>query len=124
MVVTSRTRFHFAGKCSSDDHPDVWILAHELRRRAGARYDHQRVGIAPATQPINIVTALHQSRCAFAALVAVVAADVDPLQSIWRPGSAPAAVVGGVGVGRAKERKAMEAMMEEAVMEAVPERDS
>ena len=54
------------------------------------------------------------------ALVAVVAADVDPLQSIWRPSSAPAAVVGGVGEGRADERKAMEAVMEAVAMERDP----
>ena len=53
------------------------------------------------------------------ALVAVAAADVDPLQSIGRPDSAPAAVVGGVGEGRANERKAIEAVME-AMAETVP----
>src|SRR5579864_6431603 len=46
-----------------------------------------------------------------------VPADIDPLQSIGRPVSAPAAVVAGVEEGRAKEGKAMEAMMEEAVVE-------
>ena len=51
------------------------------------------------------------------ALVAVAAADVDPLQSIGRPGSAPAAVVGGVGEGRANESKAIEAVMEAVAME-------
>ena len=75
------------------------------------------------------MAALHQSRYSSTALVAVVAADVDPLRSIGRPHPAPAAVVGGVGVvGRAKERKTMEAVMEEvvvmeAVMESVVERE-
>src|SRR5882724_8687154 len=46
-----------------------------------------------------------------AALVVAVAADVDPLQSIWRPQPAPAVVVAGVGIGRAKERKTIEAVM-------------
>jgi hypothetical protein len=53
-------------------------------------------------------------------LVAVVVADVGPMQSISRPHSAPAIVVVSVViVGRAgEEREAMEAMMEETVMEA------
>src|SRR5258708_22290461 len=54
-------------------------------------------------------------------LVAVAAADVDPLQSIGRPDSAPATVVGGVGEGRADERKAVEAVMEAVTMEPVRE---
>ena len=48
------------------------------------------------------------------ALVTVVGADVDPLQSVWRPHPAPAAIVGGVGERRANERKAIEAVMDEA----------
>src|ERR1700687_85335 len=75
--------------------------------------------VAPAPHQINMVAALHQSRCV-RPLVAIVAADVDPLQPIWRPRSAPAAVVGGVGIGRAKERKAMEAVMEAMMGEVVP----
>src|SRR5436190_23885221 len=51
------------------------------------------------------------------ALVTVVAADVDPLRSIGRPGSAPTAIVGGVGERCADERKAMEAVMEAVAME-------
>jgi hypothetical protein len=53
-------------------------------------------------------------------LVAVVVADVDRLQSISRPHSAPAIVVavGRVGERYADERKAMEAVMEEGAMEA------
>ena len=51
------------------------------------------------------------------ALVAVAAADVDPLRSIGRPGSAPTAVVGGVGERRADERKPMEAVMEAVATE-------
>jgi hypothetical protein len=43
MVVTSRTGFPFAGKSCRDDHHDVWILAHELRRRDETRYNHQHV---------------------------------------------------------------------------------
>src|SRR6266566_1586723 len=79
--------------------------------------------ITPAIRRISMVDALPQSRCGSAALVVVVATDVGPLQSIRRPHSAPAAVVSGVGEGRANERKAMEAVMEEAVMEAIPERE-
>src|SRR5260370_23948761 len=62
------------------------------------------------------------SRALRKALVAVVAADIDPSQSIGRPHSAPAAVIVGVVVGRANEGNAMEAVMEE-VAPAV-ERDS
>src|SRR4051812_26779037 len=71
-------------------------------------------GVAPATRRINMVAALYRSRCA--SVVVVIAADVDPLQSVGRPHSAPAAIVGGVGEGHTNERKAMEAVME-AVME-------
>jgi hypothetical protein len=59
-------------------------------------------------------------------LIVVIAAKVDPSQSIRCPGSAPAAVVGGIGNGCANEREAAEAMMEAvipetkvAIMEAV-----
>src|SRR6266850_4983691 len=71
-----------------------------------------------AVQPATRQASLQQLT---RSLVAVVAADVDPLQSIGRPGSAPAAVVGGVGEGRANERKAMEAVMEAVAMEPVRE---
>lgn len=59
-------------------------------------------------------------------LVAVVVADVDPLRSKSRPHSAPAivVVVGGVDERRAKEAEAVEATMEEAVMEAGVERET
>jgi hypothetical protein len=60
---------------------------------------------------------------AVSAALVDVAADVDPPQSTCGPHSAPAAVVGGVDKGRADERKPIEAMMEAAVMEAVPERE-
>src|SRR5450432_55971 len=66
-------------------------------------------GSAPAPHRIKMAAALRRSRTA--SVDAVVAADVDPLQPIWRPHPAPAAVVGGVGVGRAKEREAMEVVM-------------
>ena len=73
-----------------------------------------------------MVAALNQSRCASAALVvAIIAAGIDPLQSIWRPRLGPAAAVVAVVVaveeGPAKERKAIEAVTEERAMtEAVP----
>ena len=70
-----------------------------------------------AVQPATRQASLQQLT---RSLVAVVAADVDPLRSIGRPGSAPAAVVGGVGEGRADERKAVEAVMEAVVMECDP----
>src|SRR5450432_4090578 len=66
-------------------------------------------GAAPAPHRIKMAAALHRSRTA--SVETVVAADVDPLQSIWRPRPAPAAVVGGEGVGRAKEREATEVVM-------------
>src|SRR5260370_30111691 len=93
-----RTSFPFAGKSSSDDHPDVSMVANHMCRRDGTRY--------PPPRQVSLENAL----------VAVVAADVSPLQPIGRPHSAPAAVVGGVGVGRAKEGKAMEAVMEESTV--------
>ena len=56
-----------------------------------------------------------------ASVAIAIAADVDPLQSIGRPHPAPAAVIGGVGVGSAKERKAMAVMEEAVMMERGPE---
>ena len=46
------------------------------------------------------------------------ATDVDPSQSVWRPRPAPAAVVGGIGLGHtnANECKAMMAVMEESAL--------
>src|SRR5882724_12167591 len=75
----------------------------------------------PDGDPRRYLNALPRSRCGPAALVAVaaVAADVDPPQSICGPHPAIAAVVGGVGIGRADECKAIEAVME-AVMERAP----
>jgi hypothetical protein len=105
-------------KCSSDDHHDVWILAHELRL---TRWDP----VQPPTHQLSRQQLTRSSGSGFTSiamrstLVAVVAAGVDPLQSVRRPHSAPAVVVGGIGVGGAEERKAMEAVMEEAVMEVV-----
>src|SRR5713226_5330898 len=93
-----RTSFPFAGKSSSDDHHDVSMVANQLCRRDGTRYHPPR--------QVSLENAL----------VAVVAADIGPLHPIGRPHSAPAAVVGGVGVGRAKEGKAMEAVMEESTV--------
>src|SRR5216684_3822134 len=93
-----RTSFPFAGKSSSDDHHDVSMVANQLCRRDGTRYHPPR--------QVSLENAL----------VAVVAADIGPLQPVGRPHSAPAAVVGGVGVGRAKEGKAMEAVMEESTV--------
>jgi hypothetical protein len=61
---------------------------------------------------------LPQSR--YASVVAVVATDVDPSQPVWRPRPAPAAVVGGVGVGHTDERKAMVAVMEESAVMRKP----
>ena len=64
----------------------------------GRRY-HQSTRRAPPrhTDQIAMIAASHQSRCVSAgSVIAVIAADVDPLQSIGRPGPAPAAVVGGV----------------------------
>src|SRR5215211_5877059 len=59
------------------------------------------------------------SPAALVVAVAVVVADVDPAQSIWRPHSAIAAIVGGEGQWRSNERKAIEAVVteERAVMD-------
>jgi hypothetical protein len=57
-------------------------------------------------------------------LVPIVRTDIDPLRSKGRPYLTPAAVVGGEGEGCAKERKAVEAVMEEAVVEAVTESEA
>jgi len=65
-----------------------------------------------------MAAALHHQR--YASVVAVVAADVDPSQSVWRPRPAPAAVVGGLGVGHTNERKAMVAVMEESAVMRKP----
>src|SRR6266436_5701186 len=73
--------------------------------------------MGPVTTPTHQASLRQLTR----SLVAVVAADVDPLQPIGRPDSAPAAVIGGIGEGRANERKAVEAMMEAVAMEPVRE---
>ena len=68
---------------------------------------------SPENAPVAIITMMWVRQ----RLVAVVVTDVDPLQSISRPHSLPAVVVVGGVVGHTDERKAMETMMEEAVME-------
>src|SRR6185295_919584 len=105
-VATDGDRIPFSGSCACGDHHHVWILAHGRHGRAGTR-----------TQEINMAAALPQSRCA--SVIAVVA-DVDPSRSVWRPRPAPAAIVGGVGVGHANERKAMVAVMEESAVMGKP----
>jgi hypothetical protein len=52
------------------------------------------------------------------ALVVVVATEIDPVPSVWRPGSAPAAVVRGIDKRSAEEGEATEAMMEAVVPES------
>ena len=99
------------------------MLAQEpLARWPGTVFDASAV-LLQLTRSINSAV----TRIASPALVAVVAADVDPLQSMPRPHPAPAVIVGGVAVvvGRAEECKAMEAVMEEVVVmtEAVMERE-
>jgi hypothetical protein len=117
MVVTSRTGFPLRRKNAQlRTITTSGSLLTNCTNAMGPGTTSNASGAAPATHQINIVEVLHQSRCASVALVAVVAADVDPLQSISRPHPAPAVVVGGVGVGRANEGKAME----EPVMEVVP----
>lgn len=80
----------------------------------------EALDVASATHQFNKAAALPQSR--YASVVAVVATDVDPSQSVWRPRPAPAAVVGGVGEGRANERKAMVAVMDKVAV--VSEREA
>ena len=106
-VATHGDRIPLSGPCASGDHHHVWILAHGRHGRAGTR-----------THQINMATALPQSRCV--SVIAVAATDVDPSQSVWRPRPAPAAVVGGVGVRHANERKAMVAVMEEPTVMGKP----
>jgi hypothetical protein len=65
-----------------------------------------------------MAAALHHQR--YTSVVAVIATDVDPSQSVWRPRPAPAAVVGGVGVGHTNERKAMVTVMEESAVMRKP----
>jgi hypothetical protein len=120
MAVTGEPDFASPEQCSDDDHPDVWSLARELRRRDGPWTNTNAPVVAPATHQINMAAAC----CASVALVAVIAANVDPLRSIGRPYPAPTAIVGGVGKGRANERKAMEAVMEEPVMERKSRRET
>ena len=74
--------------------------------------------LGPGTHQINMAAALPQSR--YASVVAVGPTDVDPSQSVGRPRPAPAAVVGGVGVGRTNERKAMVPVMEESAVMRKP----
>jgi len=105
-VATYGDQIPFSGPCASGDHHHVWILAPDGKNALG-----------PGLSKINMAASLPQSRCA--SVIAVGAADVDPSQPVWRPRSAPAAVVGGIGVGHTNtnERKAMVAVMEEpAVM--------
>ena len=72
---------------------------------------------AAATGQISVVASVASTRALQPMLVAITAADVDPLQSIGCPCPAPAVVIiGGVDIGRANECKAVEAMMEEAAV--------
>src|SRR3954447_12094829 len=89
-VATHGDRIPFSGPCASGDHHHVWILANGRQERAGTR-----------THEINVAASLPQS------VIAVGATNVDPSQSVWRPRPAPAAVVGGIGVGytNTNERK-------------------
>src|ERR1700716_353850 len=123
MVVIGRTGFPARKNAVVTTITRYWIVAQDPRRCDGTGTTTSASGIASkATHQIDMKAALHPSRRASATLVAVVAADVGPLQSVGRPDSAPAVVVGGVGVvGRAKERKAMEVVMVPAEMVMVPE---
>jgi hypothetical protein len=49
VMVASPARFHLSGKLRGGDHHDVWVVAHELRRRGGT--DAQ---VSRATRQINI----------------------------------------------------------------------
>jgi hypothetical protein len=104
-VATYGDQIPFSGPCASGDHHHVWILAPDGKNALG-----------PGLSKINMAASLPQSRCA--SVIAVGAADVDPSQPVWRPRSAPAAVVGGIGVGHTNtnERKAMMAVMEESAV--------
>jgi hypothetical protein len=68
MAVTGEPDFASPEQCSDDDHPDVWIVARELRRRDGPWTNTNAPIAAPATHQINMRAALHQSRCASVAL--------------------------------------------------------
>ncbi len=106
-VATHGDRIPLSGPCASGDHHHVWILAPDGKNALG-----------PGLSKINMAASLPQSRCA--SVIAVGATDVDPSQSVWRPRPAPAAVVGGVGVGHTNEREAMVAVMEESAVMGKP----
>src|SRR5262245_32332566 len=111
-----QVRFCLAGKCRvKTTMPGSCPRATPTR---GARYNHQRVSVSLATRQIGMAAVSTQDGSAGLVAVAVAAANIDPLQSIWCPHPAPATVVGGVGVRHADKSKAVEAVMEEAVMEA------
>ncbi len=95
------------------DHHDAWIVAHEPRRRGGTGAQALSRQLARSSS-LWRYTDRDATPVALVTVVTVVGADVDPLQSIWRPRPAPTAIVGGVGEGRANERKAIEAVMDEA----------
>ena len=101
MAATSRTKVRATGKMFSVTTTTAsGSLLANCGDATGPCTTHTATGAVFGNSP-------DQNR---AALVAVVAAEVDPPQPIRRPHPAPAAVVGGVGKGRADERKAMEAM--------------
>src|SRR5450759_5797603 len=63
------------------DNRSLWTRTTNFRvGKFGARDNHQRIRCRSGNSPDQYVAALHRSRCA--ELVAVVATDVDPLQSI------------------------------------------
>ena len=102
-VATHGDRIPLSGPCASGDHHHVWILAPDGKNALG-----------PGLSKINMAASLPLS--------VIGATDVDPSQSVWRPRPAPAAVVGGIGVGHTNtnERKAMVAVMEEPTVMGKP----
>ena len=121
MVVTGRTGFRPRIKSEASENALVttittsgYVLG-DCTEAMGRGTTIDASGVAPALTRSIWVAALHRSHALQPTLVAIIAADVDRLQSIACPHTAPAvAIVVGVEIGIANERKAtvMEAVME------------
>ena len=121
MVVTGRTGFRPRIKSEASENALVttittsgYVLG-DCTEAMGRGTTINASGVAPALTRSIWVAALRRSRALQPTLVAIIAADVDRLQSIACPHTAPAvAIVVGVEIGIANERKAtvMEAVME------------
>ena len=102
---------------SSPEQAQICVMVAADARVPGTRPNAS--GVAPAIRQINRydsgVTSIAPA-WATLIIIAVGVADVGPAQSIGRPHPAPATVVISVDEGRAKEGKAMVAVMEESTI--------